>query len=64
LVTAAPASPPINAWELLEGVPSHQVIKFQQMAPHERAENDRSIDHICGHNPGPNSYEFARLEFY
>jgi hypothetical protein len=34
------------------------------MAPHERAENDRSIDHICGHNPGPNSYEFARLEFY
>src|ERR1700730_18310963 len=33
LVTAAHASPPINAWELLEGMPSHQVIKFQQMAP-------------------------------
>src|SRR5712671_7127103 len=33
LVTAAPASPPINAWELLEGMPSHHVIKFQQMAP-------------------------------
>src|SRR5438034_2099772 len=33
LVIAAPASPPINAWELLEGMPSHHVIKFQQMAP-------------------------------
>src|SRR5262249_18647483 len=33
LVTAAPASPPINACELLEGMPSHHVIKFQQMAP-------------------------------
>jgi hypothetical protein len=33
LVTAAPASPPINACELLEGIPSHHVIKFQQMAP-------------------------------
>src|SRR6266511_735475 len=33
LVTAAPASPPINACELLEGIPSHQVIKVQQMAP-------------------------------
>src|SRR5258708_38221337 len=33
LVIAEPASPPINAWELLEGMPSHHVIKFQQMAP-------------------------------
>src|SRR5438105_15963476 len=32
-VTAAPASPPIRACELLEGIPNHQVIKFQQMAP-------------------------------
>src|SRR6266404_8470857 len=32
-VTAAPASPPINACELLEGIPSHHVIKFQQIAP-------------------------------
>src|SRR5215470_522796 len=33
LVTPAPASPPIRAWELLEGSPSHQVIKFQTIAP-------------------------------
>src|SRR5258708_36280237 len=32
-VTAAPANPPINACGLLEGIPSHHVIKFQQMAP-------------------------------
>src|SRR5947208_6004623 len=32
-VTAAPASPPIKACELLEGIPSHQVNRFQQMAP-------------------------------
>src|SRR5438034_10053880 len=41
LVTAAPASPPINACELLEGIPSHHVIKFQQMAPISRSEERR-----------------------
>src|SRR5215510_8175648 len=33
LVTAAPASPPIKACELLEGIPHHQVNRFQQLAP-------------------------------
>src|SRR5688572_21449034 len=30
---AAPHSPPIRAWLELEGSPSHQVIKFQTIAP-------------------------------
>src|SRR5579859_2896445 len=30
--TAAPHSPPINAWLELEGRPSHQVSKFQMIA--------------------------------
>jgi hypothetical protein len=34
----APARPPIRAWELLEGMPSHQVIKFHAIAP-DRAPN-------------------------
>ena len=29
---AAPAKPPINVWEDEEGMPSHQVNKFQRMA--------------------------------
>jgi len=32
-ITPAPANPPIKAWELLEGIPSHQVKRFQTMAP-------------------------------
>src|SRR5579863_754862 len=30
---AAPIKPPINVWEELEGMPNHQVSKFQAMAP-------------------------------
>src|SRR4249919_3607540 len=30
---AAPATPPTSAWELDEGSTSHQVSRFQQMAP-------------------------------
>jgi hypothetical protein len=30
VMAALPASPPINACELLEGIPSHHIIKFQQ----------------------------------
>src|SRR5437773_12487310 len=33
LVIAAPASPPINGWELREGRPSHHGIQFQQWRP-------------------------------
>ena len=33
LVTPAPTSPPISACELDEGMPPHQVIRFQQIAP-------------------------------
>ena len=29
----APARPPVRACELLDGIPSHQVIRFQQIAP-------------------------------
>src|SRR5262249_23918571 len=32
-IIPAPASPPIKACELLEGIPSHQVSTFQQIAP-------------------------------
>src|SRR6202140_4965400 len=32
-IIPAPASPPISACELLEGIPSHQVSRFQQIAP-------------------------------
>ena len=32
-VTPAPTSPPISACELLDGMPPHQVIRFQQIAP-------------------------------
>ena len=33
LTTAAPASPPINACDELDGNPKNQVIKFHKMAP-------------------------------
>src|SRR5580698_9609598 len=33
LATPAPTSPPISACELLEGMPYHQVTRFQEMAP-------------------------------
>ena len=33
LATPAPASPPISAWELLEGSPTCQVSTFQVVAP-------------------------------
>ena len=33
LVTPAPINPPINACELLDGMPPHQVIRFQPIAP-------------------------------
>src|SRR6195952_2888396 len=33
LARPAPSSPPIKAWELLEGMPSAQVTRFQTMAP-------------------------------
>ena len=31
--TAAPAYPPINAWEDEDGIPKYQVIRFQVIAP-------------------------------
>jgi hypothetical protein len=33
LATVAPTMPPISACELLDGMPYHQVITFQAMAP-------------------------------
>ena len=33
LAMPAPTSPPINAWELDEGMPSAQVIRFHTIAP-------------------------------
>ena len=33
LAMPAPTSPPISACELLDGMPAHQVIRFQQIAP-------------------------------
>ena len=33
LATPAPTSPPISACELLDGMPSAQVIRFQTIAP-------------------------------
>src|ERR1700730_2934133 len=33
LVSAAPTSPPINACELLDGIPAHQVTRFHEIAP-------------------------------
>ena len=33
LITPAPTSPPISACELLEGIPAHHVIRFQEIAP-------------------------------
>src|SRR5471030_3094731 len=33
LASPPPSSPPINACELLDGIPSAQVIRFQTMAP-------------------------------
>jgi hypothetical protein len=33
LATVAPTMPPISACELLEGMPYHQVMTFQAMAP-------------------------------
>ncbi len=33
LATPAPTNPLISAWELLDGIPAHQVIKFQAIAP-------------------------------
>lgn len=32
LATAAPTNPPTSVWEELEGSPSHQVARFQQIA--------------------------------
>ena len=32
-IIPAPANPPIKACELLEGIPNHQVSRFQQIAP-------------------------------
>ncbi len=40
LATAAPASPPISACDEDEGMPYHQVIRFQLIAP-TRAPNTR-----------------------
>ena len=37
-VTAAPINPPMRVWEELDGIPSHQVNRFQVMAatnPHK-----------------------------
>src|SRR5512145_1940637 len=31
--TTAPASAPIKAWEELDGIPYHQVMRFQMLAP-------------------------------
>src|SRR5262249_4823794 len=31
--TAAPANPPISAWEELDGIPPYHVIRFQAIAP-------------------------------
>ena len=33
LATPAPIKPPISACELLDGMPPHQVIRFQAIAP-------------------------------
>jgi hypothetical protein len=33
LAIPAPKRPPIRAWELLDGMPAHQVIRFQEIAP-------------------------------
>ena len=37
LATAAPAKPPINACDELDGMPNHQVIRFQMIAPSSAA---------------------------
>ena len=41
LATPDPRSPPIRACELLEGMPSPQVIRFQAMAPTRAAKITR-----------------------
>ena len=44
LAMPAPASPPISAWLLLDGMPSPHVMTFQTIAPDQRAEDDAAVD--------------------
>ena len=44
LITAAPAKPPMRAWEELVGRPQYQVMRFQTMAPIKRGKDDRLVD--------------------
>ena len=48
LAMPAPISPPISACELLEGMPAHQVIRFQAMAPMSAAKITRGVDDARG----------------
>src|ERR1700712_5168573 len=45
--TAAPANPPISAWEEEEGMPNHQVNKFQKIADNKPAKITSSISWPC-----------------
>ena len=44
LITAAPAKPPMRAWEELVGRPQYQVMRFQTMAPINAAKTTALVD--------------------
>jgi hypothetical protein len=52
LATPAPTSPPISACELLDGMPSAQVMMFQAMAP-VSARTPRAVDDSADTMPVP-----------
>src|SRR5204862_5925813 len=43
LAVPAPIRPPTKAWELLDGIPPHQVMRFQEIAPTSAANSTRGV---------------------
>jgi len=53
LTTAAPAEPPISAWDELVGRPMYQVKRFQPMAPIRAAKMTGGLTTEMSINPAP-----------
>src|SRR3954469_4281689 len=50
---AAPAYPPMSAWEELEGMPYRQVMTFQMIAPSSAAKITFGLTKLCSIIPPP-----------
>src|SRR5208282_2059432 len=51
LATAAPANPPMIAWDELDGMPYRQVMRFQAIAPSSAAQITLGVTTLCSTNP-------------